>query len=121
MLRPENGQDRKKQRIRAAISGGEKKMGRMRKSYAENFKRKVAIEAIREKKTVAEIATEYGVAPSLVTEWKQHFINGEDSLRELQRQYNSERPHQGLEYETPDAVREGDASLYREEISIEEW
>ena len=81
-------------------------MGRMRKSYTENFKRKVAIEAIREKKTIAEIATEYGVAPSLVTEWKQHFINGEDSLRELQRQYNSERPHQGLEYETPDAVYE---------------
>ena len=54
-------------------------MGRMRKSYTENFKRKVAIEAIREKKTVTEIATEYGVAPSLVMEWKQRFINGEDS------------------------------------------
>ena len=54
-------------------------MGRMRKSYTESFKRKVAIEAIREKKTVAEIAAESGVAPSLVTEWKQRFINYEDS------------------------------------------
>ena len=62
-------------------------MGRMRKSYTENFKRKVAIETIREKKTVAEIATEYGVAPSLVTEWKQRFINGEDSkeVRQLKQ------------------------------------
>ena len=29
MLRPENGQDRKKKRIRATIFEGEKKMGRM--------------------------------------------------------------------------------------------
>lgn len=27
-----------------------------------------------------------------------------ESLKESQRQYNSERPHQGLDYETPDAV-----------------
>ena len=30
----------------------------------------------------------------------------EESLVEFQRQYNSERPHQGLDYETPDAVYE---------------
>ena len=42
MLRPENGQDREKQRIRATGSGSKKKMGGMRK---------VAAEAIREKKT----------------------------------------------------------------------
>ena len=34
-------------------------MGSMRKSCTENFKRKLAIEKIREKKTVAEIAREF--------------------------------------------------------------
>ena len=29
-----------------------------------------------------------------------------ESLVEFQRQYNSKRPHQGLDYETPDAVYE---------------
>lgn len=53
-----------------------KKMGRKRKSYTENFKRKIAIEAIREKKTVAEIAAENDIAPSMVSEWKQRLLNG---------------------------------------------
>lgn len=54
-------------------------MGRNRKSYSENFKRNVAIEAIREKKTVAEIAAEYNISPSMVTEWKNRLIEGKDS------------------------------------------
>jgi len=51
-------------------------MGRNRKTYEEKTKRDVAIEAIRERKTVQEIATEYGVSPSMVTKWKQEFLNG---------------------------------------------
>ena len=51
-------------------------MGRNRKTYDEKFKREVAIEAIREKKTVAEIAAEKGVSPSMVTKWKQELLDG---------------------------------------------
>ena len=65
-------------------------MGRMRKSYTENFKRKAAIGAIREKKKAAETAAEYRIAPGLVTEWKQRFINGEDSkeVRQIKQKLN---------------------------------
>lgn len=51
-------------------------MGRNRKTYDEKTKREVAIEAIRERKTVQEISTEYGISPSMVSKWKQEFLSG---------------------------------------------
>ncbi len=41
-------------------------MGRNRKTYSESFKKEVAVEALKEKTPVAEIATAYGISPSLV-------------------------------------------------------
>ena len=54
----------------------------MRKICTADFKRMVAVEAIKEKNTVAEIATEYGAASSPVMEWKQRFINREAVLNQ---------------------------------------
>lgn len=51
-------------------------MGRNRKSYDEKIKKTVAIEALREKKTVAEIAAEHDISPSLVSKWKQELLDG---------------------------------------------
>lgn len=48
-------------------------MGRMSK-YTSAFKAKVAIEAIREKDTVAVLAKRYDVSPSKITEWKDEFL-----------------------------------------------
>lgn len=39
--------------------------------YDSRFKTKVAVEAIRGEKTVAQIASEFAVHPNLVTTWKQ--------------------------------------------------
>ena len=39
--------------------------------YDSRFKSKVAVEAIRGEKTVAQIASEFGIHPNLVTQWKQ--------------------------------------------------
>lgn len=41
-----------------------------RTSYDNVFKAKVALEAIRGNRTIAEIASEYNVASSLVSKWK---------------------------------------------------
>lgn len=58
-------------------------MGRQRKNYEDSFKKEVAIEALRERKTVNEIACEYGISPSMVTKWKKEFLeNGKDSKTE---------------------------------------
>lgn len=50
-------------------------MGRNRKTYSENFKAEVALAALKENRTANEIATEYQIAPSMVTKWKKEFIS----------------------------------------------
>jgi transposase len=45
-------------------------------SYANDFKFKVALEAIKEKKTISDNATEYNVASSLVSKWKKQLLDG---------------------------------------------
>ena len=42
----------------------------MRKQHSSTLKAEVVLEALRETKTLAQIATEYEVHPSLVTKWK---------------------------------------------------
>lgn len=51
-------------------------MGRLRKTYSETFKKKVAVEAVEGKKTVAEIAAANNVTPSMVSAWKKTLIEG---------------------------------------------
>lgn len=45
-----------------------------RKSYSAIFKGKVALELIKELRTVNEIATEYSVHPNMITKWKKHLM-----------------------------------------------
>jgi putative transposase len=47
----------------------------MRKKYSSAFKAKIVVEALRETKTVSQIACENGLHPNLVTNWKQAAIN----------------------------------------------
>lgn len=46
------------------------------------FKRKVALEAIREKKTINEIASAFDVHPVQVGKWKKQLLDGIDSIFE---------------------------------------
>ncbi len=59
-------------------------MGRQRKRYSDSFKHQVVVEALTSGKTMAEVAAENSIAPSLVTEWKDAFIKGEES-KELKK------------------------------------
>jgi transposase-like protein len=40
------------------------------------MKARIALEAIKEQKTIQEIASHYGVHPSQVTNWKRQAIQG---------------------------------------------
>ena len=51
-----------------------------RKRYSAALKAKVAIEAIKGQKTTNEIAAEYGVHPTQITQWKKQAL---DSLPDL--------------------------------------
>jgi len=46
-----------------------------RKSYDSRIKVQVALEAIKNQRTIAQIASEYGVHPNMVTQWKQRLLN----------------------------------------------
>ena len=48
---------------------------RRRKRYDGQFKAQVAIEAIKNQRTVAQIASEYGVHPNQVSQWKKQVLD----------------------------------------------
>ena len=54
----------------------------MRKSYGKAFKAKVALEAIRERKTLQEISQEYGVHQNVIAQWKRQVLAGMAELFE---------------------------------------
>jgi len=45
-----------------------------RKTYPEALKAKVALEAIKGEKTLAELASIYQVHPVLIGQWKKHLL-----------------------------------------------
>ncbi|MCU0574688.1 MAG: transposase [Syntrophobacteraceae bacterium] len=47
-----------------------------RKSFTAEFKTKVALEAIKGHRTFSEIASDLGVHPHQITQWKKHAIEG---------------------------------------------
>jgi transposase len=53
-----------------------KKEGKLRprQVYDEQFKAKVALEAIKGEKTIAEIASQYKVHPNQILGWKKHLL-----------------------------------------------
>ena len=49
-------------------------MKRTRRTFSADFKAKVAIEAIKEIKTVSELAQHYQIHPNLISIWKKEFL-----------------------------------------------
>jgi transposase-like protein len=49
-------------------------MTQHRTRHSAEFKAKVAMAALSESKTLAELASEYGVHPTQITRWKQELI-----------------------------------------------
>ena len=54
----------------------------MKKNRSAEFKKRIAVEALKENKTVREIASEYEVHPSQVCKWKNDLTEKAISLFE---------------------------------------
>lgn len=57
-------------------------MARTRRRFDAGFKAKVALEAVRELKTVSEIAKQFRVHPTQVTLWKKQLLSGAEQVFE---------------------------------------
>jgi transposase len=51
-----------------------------RKKFSAEFKAKVSIEALKEQKTVAELAVQYDIHPTQIQTWKKHFLDNSAAL-----------------------------------------
>ena len=51
-----------------------------RKRHAASFKAKVALEAAKQTRTVAELAKAYQVHPVQISQWKKQLLDGAESL-----------------------------------------
>ena len=71
-------------------------MTKKRKQYSKQFKFRVALEAVKEQKTINEIASAYQVHPTQVRNWKAQLVDegptvfGRNLARQLQEQESRE-------------------------------
>jgi len=55
-------------------------MSKKRKQYSPQFKAKIAIEAIQGQKTAPELASQYGIHPTMINTWKRQLLESASEL-----------------------------------------
>ena len=53
-----------------------------RKQHAPEFKAKVALEAVKGEQTVSELASRFGVHPTMIHQWKRTLLDGASGVFE---------------------------------------
>jgi putative transposase len=67
-------------------------MVKKKQSFSEEFKGKVALEALREEKTLQELSVKHGVHPNRISQWKRQAIEGiADIFRRPNKKSESEK------------------------------
>jgi len=61
-------------------------VSKKRKQYSAQFKAKVALEALRGEKTIAEIAAQYEIHPTMIHNWKRQLLEGASDIFEQSNQ-----------------------------------
>jgi len=59
-------------------------MKRSRRKFTAAFKAQVAIEALKERETLAELSKRFEVHPNIISKWKQEFVARSSEIFETQ-------------------------------------
>jgi transposase len=51
-------------------------MGKKRNKYGAEFKAKVALEALKNEETISELASRFGVHPTMISNWRRALLEG---------------------------------------------
>jgi transposase-like protein len=63
---------------------------RQRRRFDDEFKAKVALEALKEEKTLQELAEEYEIHPNQISSWKKQLLQNVGSVFEKKNQKDKE-------------------------------
>ncbi len=73
------------------------------KKHSAKQKAKIALEALKEAKTLSELSSEYGVASSQISTWKQQVVQGVEGIfvhsSKQQQQIQAHQAKQALLYQ----------------------
>ena len=61
-----------------------------RRKFSAGFKAKVAIEAIKERESLAELSKRFEVHPNMISKWKQEFIEHSAEVFEKKKEVEDE-------------------------------
>jgi transposase len=50
-------------------------VGKIRRNHSAAFKAKVALEAVKKEKTIAQLSSELGVHPNQITQWRKQLLD----------------------------------------------
>ena len=67
-------------------------MGKIRKKHSPQFKAKVALATIQNDETIAQIASRFGVHPTMVSIWKWQMLEGVADI--FDKNHNSRKQSQ---------------------------
>ena len=84
---------------------------RMRRNHSPAFKAKVALEALREQESVAEIARHYGLHANVVANWKRQLAEN------VERVFETGGAHDGSEREDELLKKIGELTVERDFLS----
>ncbi len=70
------------------------------KKHSAKQKARIALEAIKENKTLSQLSSEYGVASSQISTWKQQLVQGAEELFT----HSSKHQQQAIEQQNKEAL-----------------
>jgi transposase len=69
-------------------------MSGIRKRHNASFKAKVALEAVKEDKTISQLASELGVHPNQIRQWKKRLLEDAPNIFSRQRDQRGQEQEQ---------------------------